>query len=148
MKKLDKTDRKIITMLMDDSRRPYREIADEVGLSESTVRKRVIKLQEQGVIDKFTIRLGEDLDEKKISAFLTLIPKSENLKDLIRDIKPYPELSEIFSLAGRCGLLIKVNVSDLAELDALVESLKARGDIEQVESVCVVLRSIKEDRNF
>ena len=148
MKKLDKTDRKIITMLMDDSRRPYREIADEVGLSESTVRKRVIKLQEEGVIDKFTIRLGEDLDEKKISAFLTLIPKSENLKDLIRDIKPYPELSEIFSLAGRCGLLIKVNVSDLAELDALVESLKARGDIEQVESVCVVLRSIKEDRNF
>jgi len=148
MKKLDKTDRKIITMLMDDSRRPYREIADEVGLSESTVRKRVIKLQEKGVIDKFTIRLGEDLDEKKISAFLTLIPKSENLKDLIRDIKPYPELSEIFSLAGRCGLLIKINVSDLAELDALIESLKARGDIEQVESVCVVLRSIKEDRNF
>jgi len=148
MKKLDKTDRKIITMLMEDSRRPYREIADEVGLSESTVRKRVIKLQEEGVIDKFTIRLGEDLDEKKISAFLTLIPKSENLKDLIRDIRPYPELAEIFSLAGRCGLLIKVNVSDLAELDALVESLKARGDIEQVESVCVVLRSIKEDRNF
>lgn len=148
MKKLDKTDRKIITMLMEDSRRPYREIADEVGLSESTVRKRVIKLQEEGVIDKFTIRLSEDLDEKKISAFLTLIPKSENLKDLIRDIRPYPELAEIFSLAGRCGLLIKVNVSDLAELDALVESLKARGDIEQVESVCVVLRSIKEDRNF
>ncbi len=146
LKKLDRMDRKIIEMLLENSRRPFREIADVVGLSESTIRKRVIKLQEHGIIDKFTIRLGENLDEKKIHAFITVLPKSENLKDLIRDIRPYPELAEIYSLAGKCGLLVKVNVSDLTELDALIESFKARGDIEQVESVCVVLRRIKEDK--
>jgi DNA-binding Lrp family transcriptional regulator len=145
-KKLDKTDKRIIEMLLENCRRPFREIADEVGLSESTVRKRVIKLQEEGIISKFTICLNPDLGEKKIQAFLTVLPKSENLKDLIRDINPYPELTEIYSLAGKCGLLIKANVSDLTELDALIETFKARTDVEQVESVCVVLRSIKEDR--
>jgi len=145
LKKLDKTDRRIIEMLIEDCRRPYREIAEEVGLSESTVRKRVVKLIDEGIIEKFTVCLNKDLDEKKIQAFLTILPKSENLKDLIRDIKPYPELSEIYSLAGRCGLLIKVNVPDLSELDALVEALKARNDVEQVESVCVVLKSVKEE---
>lgn len=144
IKKRDKKDQKIIEMLLENCRRPFREIADEVGLSESTIRKRIIKLQEEGIIEKFTICLGKDLEEKRIQAFLTIIPKSENLKELLREIRPYPELTEIHSLAGRCGLIVKVNVPDLSELDALIEVFKARSDIEQVESVCIVLSSIKE----
>ena len=54
MKDLDEKDKKIIEMLFENSRRPYHEIAEEVGLSESTVRKRVIKLQEGGIIEKFS----------------------------------------------------------------------------------------------
>lgn len=146
IRKLDKMDKKIIEMLLENCRRPFREIADEVDLSESSVRKRVLKLHEEGVIEKFTICLKSDLDEKRIQAFLTVIPNAENLKGLIRDVNSYSEISEIHSLAGRCGLLIKVCVPDLTELDALIESFKARNDVQQVESVCVILRTIKEER--
>jgi len=65
MKNLDEKDKCILEMLIADSRRPYREIAEEVGLSESTVRKRVIKLQEEGVIEKFTIKICRE-DERCI----------------------------------------------------------------------------------
>ena len=76
MKNLDDKDKRILEMLLEDSRRPYHEIAKDpkVLLSESTVRKRVVKLQDEGVIEKFTIKICRE-DERCIIAFLTLIPK-------------------------------------------------------------------------
>jgi len=143
MKNLDEKDKKILEMLIEDSRRPYREIADEIGLSESTVRKRVIRLQEGGVIEKFTIRICRE-EEHCIIAFLTLIPKSETeIKELLRETQILPQCEEVYFLAGQCGVLVKVNVPEINELDALMESFRARSDVKSVERVCVVLKPIK-----
>lgn len=143
MKNLDEKDKKILDMLIEDSRRPYREIADVVDLSESTIRKRVIRLQEDGVIEKFTIKICRE-DERCIVAFVTLIPKSQSeIKELLRETQVMPQCEEVYFLAGECGILVKVNVPEINELDALLESFKARSDVRSVERVCVVLKPIK-----
>ncbi|MFX0081477.1 MAG: Lrp/AsnC family transcriptional regulator [Candidatus Hodarchaeota archaeon] len=143
MRNLDEKDKKIIEMLFENSRRPYHEIADEVGLSESTVRKRVMKLQEGGVIEKFTIKICRE-DERCIYAFLTLIPKNESeIKELLRETVILPQCEEVYKLDGRCGILIKVNVPDTNELDAILEMFRSRTDIESVERICIVLKPIK-----
>lgn len=54
---MDEKDKRILEMLIEDSRPLYREITEEVSLSESTVRKSVIKLQEEGVIENIFIIL-------------------------------------------------------------------------------------------
>jgi DNA-binding Lrp family transcriptional regulator len=121
MKNLDDNDKRILEMLLEDSRRPYHEIAEDpkVNLSESSVRKRVKKLQEERVIEKFTI------------------------KELLREAQVLPQCEEVYFLAGECGVLVKVNVPEIIELDALIESFRARADVKSVERVCVVLRPIK-----
>ena len=145
MKNLDDKDKRILEMLLEDSRRPYHEIAEDinVNLSESTVRKRVIKLQEEGVIEKFTIKICRE-DERCIIAFLTLFPKTQTeTKELLREAQILPQCEEVYFLAGECGVLVKVNVPEIIELDALIESFRARADVKSVERVCVVLRPIK-----
>ena len=148
MKNLDDKDKRILEMLIADSRRAYKEIADQLteegmALSESTVRKRVIRLQEEGVIEKFTIKVCRE-DERCIIAFLTLIPKSESeIKELLRETQILPQCEEVYFLAGQCGVLVKVNVPEITELDALIESFRGRSDVRSVERVCVVLKPIK-----
>ena len=148
MKNLDDKDKRILEMLIEDSRRPYKEISEKlieegIPLSESTVRKRVLKLQEDGVIEKFTIKVCRE-DERCIIAFLTLIPKTESeIKELLRETQVLPQCEEVYFLAGQCGVLVKVNVPEINELDALVESFRARSDVRNVERVCVVLKPIK-----
>ncbi|TKJ20978.1 MAG: hypothetical protein CEE43_10945 [Promethearchaeota archaeon Loki_b32] len=149
MKSLDEKDKRILEMLLEDSRRPYHEIANDskVQLSESTVRKRTIKLQEEGVIEKFTIKICRE-DERCIIAFITLIPKTQaETKELLREAQVLPQCEEVYFLAGECGVLVKVNVPEIIELDALIESFRARADVKSVERVCVVLRPIKVSRN-
>lgn len=143
MKNLDDKDKKILEMLIEDSRRPYHEIGKEVDLSESTVRKRVIRLQEDGVIEKFTIKVCRE-EERCIYAFVTLLPKNQSeLKELIRETQVLPQCEEVYFLAGECGILLKVNVPEITELDALIENFRGRSDIKSVERVCVVLKGIK-----
>jgi Lrp/AsnC family leucine-responsive transcriptional regulator len=148
LKNLDDKDKRILEMLIADSRRAYKEIADQLteegmALSESTVRKRVIRLQEDGVIEKFTIRVCRE-DERCIIAFLTLIPKSESeIKELLRETQILPQCEEVYFLAGQCGVLVKVNVPEITELDALIENFRGRSDVKSVERVCVVLKPIK-----
>jgi len=143
MKNMDDKDKRILEMLIEDSRRPYREVADDVGLSESTVRKRVLKLQEEGVIEKFTIKICRE-EERCIIAFLTLIPRNESeMKDLLRETQIIPQCEEVYFLAGQCGVLVKVNIPEITELDALIENFRGRSDVKSVERVCVVLKPIK-----
>ena len=143
MKNLDEKDKQILEMLIEDSRRPYREIGVEVGLSESTVRKRVIKLQDENVIEKFTIKVCRE-DERCIIAFITLIPRKQSeLKELLREAQILPQCEEVYFLAGECGILVKVNVPEINELDAVIESFRGRSDVKGVERVCVVLKPIK-----
>lgn len=148
MKNLDEKDKRILEMLIEDSRRPYKEISDQltaegISLSESTVRKRVIKLQAEKVIEKFTIKVCRE-DERCIIAFLTLIPKTESeIKELLRETQILPQCEEVYFLAGQCGVLVKVNVPEINELDALIESFRGRSDVKSVERVCVVLKPIK-----
>jgi len=145
MKNLDDKDKRILEMLLEDSRRPYHDIAEDpkVKLSESTVRKRVIKLQDEGVIEKFTIKICRE-DERCIIAFITLIPKTlAETKELLREAQILPQCEEVYFLAGECGVLVKVNIPEIVELDALIESFRARADVKSVERVCVVLRPIK-----
>ncbi len=144
MKNLDEKDKRILEMLIEDSRRPYHEIGKEVELSESTVRKRVIRLQEDGVIEKFTIKVCRE-EERCIYAFITLLPKNQSeIKELIRETQILPQCEEVYFLAGECGILVKVNVPEITELDAFIENFRGRSDVKSVERVCVVLKNIKE----
>ncbi len=52
---LDDVDREILSILRRDARTPYTEIAERVGISEGTVRNRVERMTEAGVIERFTV---------------------------------------------------------------------------------------------
>nr|WP_129117009.1 AsnC family transcriptional regulator [Halegenticoccus tardaugens] len=57
MRTLDETDVEILRLLTEDARRPYREIAERVGLSSPAVSDRVTRLQDLGIVRRFTLEL-------------------------------------------------------------------------------------------
>lgn len=63
MRTLDETDLEILRLLVEDARRPYSEIADRVDVSPPTVSDRIDRLEELGIIERFTV----DLDRSKFS---------------------------------------------------------------------------------
>ncbi|GAB4305356.1 MAG: Lrp/AsnC family transcriptional regulator [Promethearchaeota archaeon] len=139
---LDAVNKKIIKLLLEDARRSYSDIAERLDISESTARKRVMKLRESGIIEKFTIVLNPERAGKAVTAFVTITPTKGNFKTVADECSMHPEATEVYALAGNCGIIMKVQVDNLVELDAIVETLRVKTEVEEVQT-CVVLRPIK-----
>ena len=144
MEPLDDLNKKIIEYLKSDGRASFTEIAEKYKVSDSTIRKRVNKLIEDGTIERFTIILNPNRNGKSVISFLTIIPSQSDqaIKELARKIVKIPEVNECFYMSGKCGVLAKVVVKNLGELDSLLEKIRNLQGISEIES-CIVLRELK-----
>lgn len=82
MRDLDETDLEILDLLAEDARRPYREIADEVDLTPPAVSDRVARLEDQGIIEGFTI----DVDREQLRGDVPVLVELEARPDAIDDV--------------------------------------------------------------
>lgn len=100
MRDLDDTDVEILRLLAEDGRRPYSAIAERVDLSPPAVSDRVERLQEQGVIRRFTV----DIDRSKLresSPVLVTIDANPASVDAVREsLADSPAVEHVFSTAN------------------------------------------------
>lgn len=142
---LDDVNRKIINFLKKDGRASFAEIATELKISESTVRKRVNKLMHEDVISHFTVVLHPPDNNKKVLAFLTITPVIQsNIKEIADQILTTVDVTEAFYMSGKCGLLVKIEVNDLKEVDDTIDFVRNLQGVKEIES-CIVLRTLKDD---
>ena len=140
---LDDIDEKIISMLQDDGRRSYSEIADAAERTEVTIRRRVKRLIDEGYIKKFTVILDPMKMGRKIRAIIRVKTVMKEATVISKKVQHFSEVDEAYFLDGACGIMLKVTVDDLANLREFLElklgKVPGVGEIE----TCIVLEDIK-----
>ena len=145
MVKIDKIDRKIIELLKRDGRMSYRKIAEEIGRTEVTVRRRVRKLIKEGVIRRFTVVIDPVKIGKSVQAFISVPIDVKETSKLVEKLRDMEEVSEAYFLAGRTILLLKINVEDLSALSRfLEEKLEVLGETRNVETYLILKDLLQE----
>lgn len=96
MRDLDETDIEILRLLVEDGRRPYREIADEVGLSAPAVSDRVQRLVDQGVVRRFTVALDRDQLREGTPVLVTLRVDPAALDEVSRTLRDAEAVEHVF----------------------------------------------------
>ncbi|MFB6211307.1 MAG: AsnC family transcriptional regulator [Halobacteriales archaeon] len=120
MRELDETDLTILRLLVEDGRRPYREIADEVGLSPPSVSDRIDRLREDGVIRRFTVDLNRDMLEEGLPVLVELNvdpAATDGVREAIGDIEP---VEHVFVTADG-DVVFQGRITDGAVRDLLAE---------------------------
>jgi len=131
--------------LKKDGRASFSEIATNLKISESTVRKRVNKLCNDSIISHFTVVINPLENNKKVLAFLTITPIIQsNIKEIADQILTTVEVTEAFYMSGKCGLLVKVEVNDVKDVDDTIDFVRNIQGVKEIES-CIVLRTLKDD---
>ena len=140
---LDKDDKKILRMLQADGRISYSAIAEKVQKTEVTIRRRVRRLTNEGVIKRFTVVLDPLKIGKSISAIIRVKAQMKKATEIAETVKEYDEVIEAYFLDGACGVMLKVNVDDLTHLRSFLEMKLGRVDgVGEVET-CIVLETVK-----
>ncbi|MFC1878276.1 Lrp/AsnC family transcriptional regulator [Chloroflexota bacterium] len=108
---LDETDRAIISFLQYDGRMPFTQIADELGITEGTVRRRVKQLTESGKVQIVAVVEPHDLGWTE-AAMIGISVKSNQLTEVAEAIAKLPEVSYLFQAAGEFDLFAEVYCRD------------------------------------
>ena len=142
---MDATDLSILSLLQQDARMTNAEIAAQVGLTPSSVYERVRKLQEQGVIRRYTIQVDPAALGKPLTAFIRLtVAYDERQADGVAAIRDDPDVLECYSVAGEDCYIIKTRVAGPGELEALIRRLRSRLTVARSVTM-IALSAIKED---
>ncbi|WP_254538341.1 AsnC family transcriptional regulator [Halomarina litorea] len=99
MRELDDTDIEILSLLVEDGRRPYSDIADVVGLSAPAVSDRVTRLQEAGVINQFTVHVDQSTLRAGVPVFVQVDPAASALESLRERLADADGIEHLFVTA-------------------------------------------------
>ncbi len=134
---IDHLDDKIIEILKKDSRRPFVEIANELEVSEGTIRSRVKKLFEEGVIQAFTIKTSS----KNVKALVEVkIDVNVNTSEIADQIAGFDGVSEVYEVTGEEDIVAIIDVTSSPQLNEIIERIRRYDNVESTRT----RRSLKE----
>jgi Lrp/AsnC family leucine-responsive transcriptional regulator len=124
---LDKLDKAILRVLQQNGRETYDVIGEQVGLSSSAVLRRVKRLEESGVIDRYVALVKPEAVGLGLTAYLNVRLEKHtethkrNPMDVFRvSVQAWPEVVECASLTGEMDYLLHVVVQDMAHYSRFI----------------------------
>ena len=100
MRELDATDREILSLLLEDGRRPWADIADHVGLSPPAVADRVERLREMGVVRGFTVDLDRSRLREGVEVLVELTTEPGETDRVRTAVSALDGVEHVFTTAG------------------------------------------------
>lgn len=138
---LDEISLKIVNILQEKARIPNVEIARRVGMAPSAVLERIRKLERQGVIDGYEVRLNPARFDRRQIAFIEVRTRSVGDRpDTGQELAAIPEVQEVHYVDGEDCYLVKLRVADTAELAAVIrEKIAPIPDVVSTKTTTVLL---------
>ncbi len=118
----DTTDLKILKALQEDSRRTYSSIGKLLGIAHSTVYDRIKRMEQHGVIKKYTAVVDtEKIGAKHITAIMTVYTDPKESEKVAEKLSEAPEVLEVYtSLSEELLIMAKVTAENQEQLHAFI----------------------------
>ena len=133
-------DRLIIDLLKENARATFAEIGRKIALSPSSVRERVQKLEDLGVITSYSVKVNEALIGNGLEVFILLKIFDGKLKHILSEIHTFPEVKEAFRITGPYNIHLRVALRDQLHLQQFIDKLINYGS----PTTLLVLSEIKK----
>lgn len=141
--RLDEIDKRILELLTANGRMSYVDIGKELNLSRVAVRERVNQLQEEGIIERFTVVINSENVGKNVSTFFEVDCEPSSLVEVAEKLAENPNVASCYQMTGPSTLHMHVLVNDFKSLEEFInKELYALDGITRVASH-VLLRRFK-----
>ncbi|MEO5734233.1 MAG: Lrp/AsnC family transcriptional regulator [Rubrivivax sp.] len=121
---MDTTDLRLLALLRGNARTPVAALAQQLGVSRGTVTNRVRRLEDDGVITGYTVRLRPDAQADRISAWMSIAVEGNQTRSVIATLLGEPGVAGLHDTNGRWDLLAELRAAHLAELAEVLERVR------------------------
>ena len=140
----DQLDRDLVALLQANARESAADLARRLGVARTTVLARLARLEREGVIVGYTVRLRQDLDGHGVHAYVGIITSPKAGREVVRRLQGLPELRHLCSVSGEVDYIAQLHAESMPRLDALLDEI---GEIEGVvRTTTSVVLAVRVDR--
>ncbi len=137
--KLDDIDQQILDLLQEDGRRTVADIASRVNLSAAPVKRRIDRLEAEGVIVGYTAVLSPAALGRRVHAYVELRFSGETDVDhILRIAQNIDAVQQVSMIAGDPDALVELAVESVSDLQAVINELRRSGGVIGTKTLMVL----------
>lgn len=130
------TDAKLIALLKANAREPTASLARKLDLARSTVQERIARLEREGTIRGYTVRLAEEAEVRRLRAIVMISADPRQAERASTELKRMPEVRSLAAVAGAYDMIAIVETDTPDRMDAVIDRIgKASGVARTVSSI-------------
>jgi DNA-binding Lrp family transcriptional regulator len=131
---LDPTDTRLIALLRDDGRATVAALAGALGVARGTVQNRLARLERDGVIVGYTVRLKPQVEADRIRAVMTIAVEGNRGRDVLRTLRGHPSVTAIHTTNGRWDVVAELQAETLEDFDRVLGAIRSVDGIAHSET--------------
>ncbi len=131
---IDDTDRALLSLLSENARMPIAMLARRLGLARTTVQARLDRLETNGAIAGYTLRLGA-VAHPRIRATALLSIELRSGPSVLQKLKTLPAVETVHTSSGRVDLVVELAAESTAELDETLDRIGETRGVRSSESL-------------
>jgi DNA-binding Lrp family transcriptional regulator len=130
------TDAKLVALLKANAREPTASLARKLGLARSTVQERIARLEREGVIRGYTVRLSDKTEAGRLRAVVMITADPKQADRVAAELKRMPEVRSLCAVSGAYDMVANVEADTPARIDAALDRIgRAPGVARTVSSI-------------
>jgi Lrp/AsnC family transcriptional regulator for asnA, asnC and gidA len=137
---MDPIDIRILKILQTDSRKPFVEIANEIGLSESAVRRRVKNLTKSGVIKKFTVEISTG--DKTSAIALISVNSTSDTSVVSGKLMGLAGMEVIYEITGQYDIAAVISAPSISQINKCIDEVRKTEGVSDTNTV-IILKTIR-----
>jgi DNA-binding Lrp family transcriptional regulator len=134
MATLDDTDTELIAMLRDNARTPVATLAKRLKVARGTVQNRMARLEREGVIVGYSVRLKPQVEAHRIRALMTVAVEGNRSAEVLRALRGHPNVSSLHSTNGRWDFVAELQADTLEDFDRVLGAIRRVDGIASTET--------------
>ena len=131
---MDALDQQLIGLLRTDARLSVAALAHKLKVSRGTITNRITKLEDEGVIVGYTVRLRPDAEPNEIHAWMSIAVEGNETRAVIASLLGEPGVASLHDTNGRWDLLAGLRAANLSELSTVLERIRLIKGIQSTET--------------
>ncbi len=131
---MDDVDRQLISLLRDDGRASIASLAKRLRVARGTVQNRLAKLEADGTIVGYTVRLRPQAEEHRVRGIMTVEVEGRRQDAVMKALRGDPAVTAMHTTNGRWDLVVELRADSLHEFDKVLVRIGALEGVARCET--------------
>lgn len=134
LKPMDDTDRELIGLLRDNARLSTVALAAKLRVARATVQNRIARLEKEGTITGYTVRLRPATEAARIRALMSVAVEGNRAMEVMTALRGHPNVQALHSTNGRWDIVAELRADTLEAFDAVLRTIRQIDGIATTET--------------